>query len=1103
MAEILRPGVTVVQTTETPAPTIVTPTLAPCVLGAAFEIVNVLSTDGTLNSKARFGAYDQSALAITESSYPDPRSNIDELDILEETVRPFMLAGGRLSELFMDLGESFLTTSHGAAAAAIKTGIFSGATGLDLDGQVLVLAIDQPVPLDTSEDITVTFSGDGLSSTDAAAQINEAVGLDVATVVGTAPNDRVQITSPTFGALSSVTIRAGANAADTLSLATTDEIRVEGAGYRGQDDNDNDTLTPWIEFYRGDYFEAGAATAFPTTVGLVNIVTNTFATGKASAVTFGSSGTIPILVGDYFFADGVRVNSGEIMKVESSRFKVGTINTALSIADSNGRYTTKVYTGTEVNTLFADDPFSPGHVYFRATELDWETVTPTAASVLGGATGTAATAAVITGSGAGGPFSLAGLTLHYVVSIDGEETEGTFTFTGGPFADMDAVVATIGSNIPGVTPTNATGELRFSTSATGRLQEFTLKADGTANDALGYSDSADTTDTGTDVVFSGLSTQTLQFTLDDNPHVYTAVFTDDSLNLAVDEINLAVGQTVASIGGGSSNKLKITSTLQGKASKVTIIPQTVPSAEDQFKLESGDSPSPTIVLGAGRPYPDAYLDDDNVLHIQPEILRDQVKGFPLDQLTNTGTLYIQYKALRKDVSASALVAGVLRISDVTTLGSVLDPITEDNPLALGMFLAMINAPNFEVKGLGVDEVTAAAPEGTEAAWARAASFLESEEVYGIAFLSQDPVVSSLWRTHAAVMSEPEQGGERIVFQALANPVRKNPSLALSGTQANSTGTSNQMLLDADPASGLLDLGVNPSDPFAEDDEVYLEFEVDGQLRRYNISSVTGALANFRTSFSSDFNTDGFYSTTTLNTVVINAAYSLNVRGESLVIPGSNPEKLDPSLISTTVADANATFASHRVYSLFPDTIKTTINGIEKSLPSYYASAAIVGMIAAQPPQQGFTNFPISGLTGVVGTERFTKRQLNVMAGGGTYILIQDVQGGAVTSRMQLSTDTTSIETRELSITKVVDFVAKFLRIGVRKYIGTNNINDQLLDTIGTTINGMLAFLIEVGVVNGANLNNIVQDASQPDTLLVDVTLDVPFPCNYIRIVLVA
>ena len=52
--------------------------------------------------------------------------------------------------------------------------------------------------------------------------------------------------------------------------------------------------------------------------------------------------------------DGLQVLSGEVSKVESSRFRLGTIDTTLSTADSTGRYTTKVYDTAEVTTMLDD-----------------------------------------------------------------------------------------------------------------------------------------------------------------------------------------------------------------------------------------------------------------------------------------------------------------------------------------------------------------------------------------------------------------------------------------------------------------------------------------------------------------------------------------------------------------------------------------------------------------------------------------------------------------------------------------------------------------------------------------------------------------------------
>ena len=115
------------------------------------------------------------------------------------------------------------------------------------------------------------------------------------------------------------------------------------------------------------------------------------------------------------------------------------------------------------------------------------------------------TAAEVNGVGAGaGPFALAGLRIHYVSEIDGVETEGNFTFTGGPFEDMVQVAAAVRPiavgtiNIPGVTALVNDGQLRLQSTTTGRLQAITVKADGTANALLGFSIVTDTFDRGSD-----------------------------------------------------------------------------------------------------------------------------------------------------------------------------------------------------------------------------------------------------------------------------------------------------------------------------------------------------------------------------------------------------------------------------------------------------------------------------------------------------------------------------------------------------------------------------------------------------------------------------
>jgi hypothetical protein len=103
----------------------------------------------------------------------------------------------------------------------------------------------------------------------------------------------------------------------------------------------------------------------------------------------------------------------------------------------------------------------------------------------------------------GGPFALAGLRLIVGVTVDGvAQDDFTYTFTGGPFADVPAVVAAIGSSIPHVTAVNDGGKLKLATLATGALQSIALRATGsTAAATLGFVFSGDLTGTGTDITF--------------------------------------------------------------------------------------------------------------------------------------------------------------------------------------------------------------------------------------------------------------------------------------------------------------------------------------------------------------------------------------------------------------------------------------------------------------------------------------------------------------------------------------------------------------------------------------------------------------------------
>ena len=84
----------------------------------------------------------------------------------------------------------------------------------------------------------------------------------------------------------------------------------------------------------------------------------------------------------------------------------------------------------------------------------------------------------------------------------------------------------------------------------------------------------------------------------------------------------------------------------------------------------------------------------------------------------------------------------------------------------------------------------------------------------------------------------------------------------------------------------------------------------------------------------------------------------------------------------------------------------------------------------------------------------------------------------------------------------MDFVAKFLRRSLLNFIGRFNISQGFLDTLSQVLEGLLAFLADAGVLTGSKIERIIQDENNPDSVLITIKVDVPYPCNFLRITLV-
>ena len=212
--------------------------------------------------------------------------------------------------------------------------------------------------------------------------------------------------------------------------------------------------------------------------------------------------------------------------------------------------------------------------------------------------------------------------------------------------------------------------------------------------------------------------------------------------------------------------------------------------------------------GVTRPTPNLIVDGFGDATIKLEVIRN-TQGNPV--YPSAAQVYVQYQALRLDVTALAAQPALLSFGDTGTLTTQLGPITTDNPLGLGLYFALLNAPGVTVTGLGVDAFTGDEPDGTVEAFTTAAAFLEGYEVYAIAPLTHEPTVFQVFQTHVDLMSQPENKGERIVLIDPLVPTTRIDSLVASGTNGNTTATANQFdtgvhnldaLLIADGLSGV-------------------------------------------------------------------------------------------------------------------------------------------------------------------------------------------------------------------------------------------------------------------------------------------------------------
>ncbi len=1079
-------------------------------------------------------AYNQYDVEVPPTAFPDPNGNLEELSVQLDTVRVFLFTGSGVGLQESLRTSSFLLRGEVAIAAATDEGTVDlSGTFPFFAGEVLWLQLETggvqvvsiPASVNTPAQLLTLLNGtSGFTGVVASLGLANSGLVFTRTVGGYAYT--VQLLSPDTNS--------------ALGLLGLSAQTRRGVSVSAIDDGNGDAVTPLLAFTGFD-FTASPGSASLLAAAVPNLPPPADSTlvisdgGQPQTVVFDGTET---LLADVIAAISAVVGpsaGGKLVATDSAG------RLLLTNSDTGEESYIEILGGTALPSL---DPGSS----FAATLEGTQSLSPDTPAVT--AEGT-----VNLEDGAG--FPTLG-TQTFTIALNGG---GPVTVTLASEANFAALKLNIETALPTVTATRASGSsggLVLTGTTTGAAASIAIGA-GTGGAALlGL---AIATVNGVDV-FPTIGTESFQVDVDEAgpvlltlasqtafgtlktyiEGVLTGVTATQGLNGGLVLTGSTPGNTgsieIIDNGGGGVALLgltagtyvgggevigagakafgapykalpgdelwldgvfyaTITKVAPGALTNVVRIDRQVPISTNvgrYFYVVAKNLTVGSPLIGVSRPTQDLQVSLEGNIKVKHNQLRD-ITGAPI---TGKAPLYLSYTAVRQDVSPLAANPGLLRFDSTLSLEQQLAPLTTDNPLALGLFFALLNAPGIEVTGLGVDAVSADAPFGTVEAFTRAAEYLESFEVYAIAPLTHDKTVAEVFNTHVSFMSGPTQKGERIVLWNPVVPTNALDKLVASNTNGDAlTGITFDTKV-VNLSTLLNNAGVDPVGIIPVTKGVFLD--ILGDDLNYSVESISGGVVTLRTVFDAGTNDDGFFSTTPLTLPIIAETFAIRVRGQALVKTDGTPDK---PAIAATVSGLGQSFQNRRFWMTFPDRAAATLSGLEQVIDGFYLNAGIVGMIGQQPPQQSFTNFPMTGYTRVLGSnDTFSSSQLDAMAGGGAYIIVQDTPGGPLTARMALTTDLTSIETRTDSITKVVDFTAKFMRRGLRNFIGRFNITQGFLDTLGSVIQGLGGFLVETGVLIGLTLNSIVQDEDARDTVLVDTTLDPPYPCNYIRLTLV-
>lgn len=193
--------------------------------------------------------------------------------------------------------------------------------------------------------------------------------------------------------------------------------------------------------------------------------------------------------------------------------------------------------------------------------------------------------------------------------------------------------------------------------------------------------------------------------------------------------------------------------------------------------------------------------------------------------------------------------------------------------------------------------------------------------------------------------------------------------------------------------------------------------------------------------------------------------------------------------------------SKRVGLVWPNrwNVNNSTTGQLVEVGGLYAAAAVGGRQVSLEPPISLTRKELSGFAGVPGDLRvsMTSAVRNAWSAGGVMVVEAD-RNGALLIRHGLSTDPTSVYTRELSLTRCKDRMLQIIQdtLDASGLIGSP-IDDEMPVRLKGVVAGCMETSLSLGLV--ANYQNLKVRQRSTDPTVMEVKFEYlpPFPTNYI------